>query len=214
MTPLATIALLVGTNAIPLLGVIVFDWDLLTILVLYWVENGVIGIVNVARIARAEGQDPASSTSTFVAGRATGRAAIIPFFVLHYGIFWVVHGVFVFTLPLFAGIGTRPGGAGGPALDYARFSPEGVALAAIGLAISHAGAYHYDYIGRGVFRTRSPAGQAFEPYPRLIVLHVTILLGAWIVFGLGQPVLLIALMVVLKTLFDVALYLLSRRRGG
>ena len=35
-----------------------------------------------------------------------GRGAIAGFFVLHYGIFWFVHGVFVLTMPLFAGIGS------------------------------------------------------------------------------------------------------------
>ena len=31
----------------------------------------------------------------------TDKAALIPFFIMHYGIFWVVHGLFVLTLPLF-----------------------------------------------------------------------------------------------------------------
>ena len=36
----------------------------------------------------------------------TGKAALIPFFIMHYGIFWVVHGLFVLTLPLFDFTGT------------------------------------------------------------------------------------------------------------
>ena len=38
-----------------------------------------------------------------------GRSAIAGFFVIHYGIFWFVHGIFVLTLPLFAGIGSASG---------------------------------------------------------------------------------------------------------
>jgi hypothetical protein len=39
----AAIALLVA-NTIPLAGVVCFGWDLTTILVIYWLENGVVGI--------------------------------------------------------------------------------------------------------------------------------------------------------------------------
>ena len=37
------------------------------------------------------------------------QAALIPFFFVHYGMFWLVHGVFVLTLPLF-GEPSEPGG--------------------------------------------------------------------------------------------------------
>ena len=32
------------------------------------------------------------------------EGVIVPFFLVHYGMFWVVHGIFVFALPLFLGI--------------------------------------------------------------------------------------------------------------
>ncbi len=47
--------LLVAFNLIPLAGVLWFGWDLFSILVLYWLESGVVGVVNVLRIARAQG---------------------------------------------------------------------------------------------------------------------------------------------------------------
>jgi hypothetical protein len=208
-----SIVLLVAFNALPLVGVLFWDWDLVTILILYWVENGIIGVVNIAKIGRAEGgMDPRFSVR---AANSVGRAALVPFFVLHYGIFWVVHGIFVFLLPLLAGLSEafEPGG-GGLGAGYANVSWSGIALAAVGLAVSHVGAYAYDYIGRGVYRTRSPGAQTFEPYPRLIVLHVTIIVGSWFVIGAGQPVLLVALMVVLKTVMDLALYLFGSRRAS
>ena len=36
---------------------------------------------------------------------AVGRGTVAGFFVIHYGLFWFVHGIFVLTLPLFAGLG-------------------------------------------------------------------------------------------------------------
>jgi len=44
----SAIVLLVA-NAIPVIGVLFFGWSLLTILVLYWLENGIIGFWNVPR---------------------------------------------------------------------------------------------------------------------------------------------------------------------
>ena len=41
-------------------------------------------------------------------GSSLATGSLIGFFVLHYGMFWVVHGVFVFLLPLFAGIRRAP----------------------------------------------------------------------------------------------------------
>ena len=48
---------------------------------------------------------------------STSKACLMPFFGLHYGIFWLVHGVFVLTLPAFGAIsgerrarGRRPSG--------------------------------------------------------------------------------------------------------
>src|SRR5207247_7425498 len=51
-TSRSAIALLVA-NAIPLIGVLFFGWSLLTILVLFWIENGIVGFWNVPRILLA-----------------------------------------------------------------------------------------------------------------------------------------------------------------
>ena len=45
-----------------------------------------------------------------VAGGAAAKATLIPFFVVHYGIFWVVHGIFVLTLPQFQAFGGESAG--------------------------------------------------------------------------------------------------------
>ena len=47
--------LLVAANLIPLVGVLLFGWSLWTILVLYWVENGIVGFWNVPKLLLAQG---------------------------------------------------------------------------------------------------------------------------------------------------------------
>jgi hypothetical protein len=44
-------AVLVAVNAIPLIGVAFWGWSLMMILVLYWVESGIVGVINVFKIA-------------------------------------------------------------------------------------------------------------------------------------------------------------------
>ena len=48
-----SVALLIAVNLIPLLGVLVLGWGLFGIMVLYWLENGIIGLFNLPKIALA-----------------------------------------------------------------------------------------------------------------------------------------------------------------
>ena len=52
----ALVALIVA-NAIPLFGVLFLGWNVWTILIVYWLENGIVGVFNVLKMLRAEGPD-------------------------------------------------------------------------------------------------------------------------------------------------------------
>ena len=98
--------ILVLANLIPLVGVVLYEWNVLEILLLYWTESVVIGLINVMRMISCQ-------TDNILAGlgQYTGRKEmppelqknippgalhaikffIIPFFVLHYGGFCYGH---------------------------------------------------------------------------------------------------------------------------
>ena len=102
--------LLVVVNLVPLIGVAFWGWSLMLILVLYWIESGIVGAFNVLKMAAAQGTEiglPGSRVAIRVSGMAGGlaRGALIGFFIVHYGMFWLVHGVFVLTLPTFVPFG-------------------------------------------------------------------------------------------------------------
>lgn len=73
---------LIAVNTVPLVGVLLFDWRLFSIVFLYWIENGIVGFFNVLKISWS--RKPISSESGFtINGRPVGRAGklfIIPFF--------------------------------------------------------------------------------------------------------------------------------------
>jgi hypothetical protein len=204
------IALLIAANLVPLAGVLLLGWDLATLVAIYWAENGVVGIYAVGRILTAG----AGSTAPGAAPPGQSLAArlvLVPFFLVHYGLFWVVHGVFVWmALPtLFASFGS----AAPPGVVV--LHPDGtvVLFAACALLVSHGASFVLNWILGGESATSNPAVEMHAPYSRVIVLHVTIVLGAFAVAFVGAPVGALVVMVVLKTTVDLSAHLRERRRA-
>jgi uncharacterized protein DUF6498 len=259
---------LVLANAIPLVGVLFFGWSLITILVLYWLENGIVGFWNIFKINLAQGslipslpamperaalaatRNPAEAAALRSAweqarqlrgaqpvlggsGRiaSAGRLGLSIFFTIHYGIFWLVHGIFIFALPMFAGGftggGLLDGGLSGSDLCFdasglivdcqgSAFGTvvwSSVLIGGIALFISHGASFLFNYIGRGEYLTASPAGQMGAVYGRVVVLHLTIIFGAFVVAALGAPIGALLVFVVLKTAFDLGLHLRERHKA-
>jgi hypothetical protein len=266
---------LVLVNLIPLVGVIFFGWSLLTILVLYWIENGIVGFWNVFKImlargsilptivdmpdhaARAATTSPEQGASLQAAWRqmraapatetiggatspasplaggiaAVGRVGLAVFFAIHYGIFWLGHGFFVlFVLPQFVQVRSStsapcidqvpgdlplpPGFAiecGAAANPFGEILWGSVAIAALALVVSHGASFLFNYVGRGEYRTASPARQMGAVYGRVVVLHLTIIFGAMVVALLGAPIGALLVLVGLKTAFDLGLHLREHR---
>jgi hypothetical protein len=198
------VAALLVANAFPLLGVLFLGWNVWTILTIYWLENGVVGIFNVLKMARVEGPDAAGAAPSGAA-----KATMIPFFVMHYGMFWVVHGIFVLTLPQFQAFGGEGVGSGS---DTGFLSdPLAIAIVLIGLFISHGVSYRLNFIGRGEYRRTTVAKQMGAPYGRLVVLHITILFGGMAIAFSGAPAAAVVVLVVLKTALDLGLHLTEHR---
>jgi hypothetical protein len=191
-------------NLVPLVGVLFFGWSLTTIVALYWLENGVVGVFNVLKMSVASGSgvpEGMSMNTRPVAGNA--KATLIPFFVIHYGIFWVVHGIFVLTLPfLFTG---EPGSASG-------VNPGAILFAGIALAISHGVSFWWNYLHGGEYRRTSAAQLMVAPYSRLLILHMTIILGALAIGTTGAESAAVAILVLIKIALDIGLHLTEHRR--
>ena len=233
------VASLVLANLVPLIGVLWLGWSVWTILIVYWLENGVVGAFNVLKIARAAGPEPTRPDSVVVDGRkvilpaqpvAAGRSAIIGFFIVHYGMFWLVHGIFVLTLPLFAGIHQDGSGefvglvlgpflvVGGVAGAVEPLSPVGPApdllqlvVVLVFLAISHGISYKANFIGRGEYLRVSPSQQAMAPYGRLLVLHITIIFGGIAIAFTGASIAAVVVLVLLKIALDLGFHLAEHR---
>ena len=213
----AVVALIVA-NLVPLAGVLWLGWDVWGILIIYWLENGIYGLFNVLKMRKAEGSDESAvaaaetrrQLNTFrMNGRSpngSSKAVLIPFFIMHYGIFWVVHGLFVLTLPLFALTGTDGEPDFGTTLN-----PLAIVFVLVCLFISHGVSYVFNYIGRGEYLRTTAAAQMFAPYGRLVVMHVTVIIGAMAISVTGAPAAAIVVLVLLKIALDLGLHLAEHR---
>jgi hypothetical protein len=200
---------LVIANAVPLIGVLFFGWSLWTILVIYWIENGIVGLWNIPKIAMARGSMnplpqsrnvPPATSALGGTIPGPGRVGMALFFLIHYGLFWIGHGFFVFVLPNFAG-------AFGDPSTFGDVAWSSVAIAAVALFLSHGASFLFNYIGRSEYLRTSPPQQMFKPYGRVVVLHLTIIFGAFVAAFLGAPIGILLILVVLKTIFDLGLHL-------
>jgi hypothetical protein len=163
---------LVLANLVPLFGVLTFHWTVFPLMLLFWIENVIIGVFNELRMMIAV---------PFVNGVLPG----IPFFSIHYGIFLVGHLVVI--VDLFGGGAGRYPLLADPMLN---FSWRAVAmflwqiihenhleLAVLGLAISRGTSFVTDYLRCGEYRRTTAQRLFWQPYGRIIVLHIALIGG-------------------------------------
>jgi hypothetical protein len=194
--------LLVAANLVPLWGVLAWDWPVFPLLVLFWAENVVVGVLNVARMLAADPGDLAMWGS---------KLFLVPFFCVHYGAFTAGHGTFVFGFfggkeydGLMDGLDPRAA-ALKAAVDYQLWLPLAI------LAGSHLFSFAWNYLHRGEYLRTSVDDLMTRPYKRVIVLHVTIILGGMGTMALGSPFWALLLLVGLKTWLDLWSHLNERR---
>ncbi len=187
MPSLSTLAL-VAANCVPLVGVIFLRWDLLLVMAAYWLENVVVGFYNVLRMLIAA--QPR---------RRPEKIFGVVFFALHYGGFTVGHGVFIFAL---FGPETPPGaGLGIGELLAARQAALLVVLG--GLFASHGVSFVANYLLKKEYLRAGVGRLLFGPYARIVVLHVTVVLGGGLITLTRLPQAALCLLVALKTALDL-----------
>ena len=191
----------IGSAVVMAVGIAFYGWPTFTVLALYWVENVIIGGFTALRILAAGSRTERYGESL----------AVTAFFCVHYGLFCAVHGIFVATLfggmrsmssmidPLFLMIGRIAGDRIGVLVLVAM-------IAAAALDAWRAMATVDADDPKAVSRIMS------EPYGRIVVLHVVLLAGGFLMAALQLPSLAALLLVVFKLVYD--LRLLRRRQAA
>lgn len=221
-------AVILFANVVPALVALYFEWDPFAIVLLYWLENAVIGLFNLLRIAcaapyfRTKADElvgmfetglfrfPQLTREFLIEARqqpAERMSAVKLFASL----------LFLLTFPVFLGIhllvlfrifeGTGPTGL------LSALSAQlsiGFVFALAGLSIEHAWSFADDYVRQGGYRRTIPILQVAQPYPRLVAIHLALLIGALLAGLLPAPAVTAIVLVALKTVLDLTLVLRFR----
>lgn len=198
-------------TVIPLVGILFLDWDWRQVLILYWLENIAIGIATIIRIASAPSDTQIADRVGPPGGRfemngrqinitgPVGRAALAGFFAFHYGIFTLIHGIFVFSLASGAfSFGDQAGSTPGslPPLTT-------LILIWLGMTLAQLGSIWRD---RQTSAAANPSLTAMftSPYKRIIALHFAIVFGASIITILDLPPATAIILIVMHAITDAA----------
>ncbi|MCB1080002.1 MAG: hypothetical protein KDM64_19435, partial [Verrucomicrobiae bacterium] len=210
-----SMALLIGSNLIPLVGIFAWGWKVFDVVALYWIENVIVGVINLLKMLICS-PDPAQvdfrngepesagqpSLGKLAAVHHASKLFFMPFFAVHYGIFTAVHGMFVFSM-----LGRRGGAMSGSLPDgLGRMVGEVMGgdgkWAVLALLVSHLVSFAQNYLLGGEFRRATVPVLLFAPYGRVVVLHVAILAGAFAIQAMGSPMVLLVILIAGKIGLD------------
>ena len=213
--PSFSIQVLMVANLLPLFGVVFLGWNAAAIVLLYWIENLIVGSINILRMILVKVESPAGQFQ---------KLFMIPFFCVHFGGFCAVHGFFLLA---FFKIGAdwkafAPGDSWmGPliflqllysvVMQLWQSRPPGLEWPVLGLAVSHGISFVKNFLFGQEYRLLKINQIMMRPYKRIVLMHVAIIAGGALVMMLGSPVGLLCVLIFLKIGMDIWLHVKSHK---
>lgn len=194
--PLVVIGLIV--DLLPIYAVLAWGWNAVPLVMLYWMENIVTGVMTIPRIL--------VSGARFGIGGVLGSAFLSAFFVVHYGLFCLVHGTF---LVAFASYSNQQSIENVPFADlegifhYGLQSGLHVDWIIYAIAAFQVIVFFVEFVWKGDWKRSSPDKEMMAPYGRIVVLHFGIFVGAGALFLLGQPMVGVLALVLLRAVWGL-----------
>lgn len=185
---------LAAANVIPLFGAVLWGWSAFNIIFLFWAENFAVGFYTILKMAFAK-----------VPRRAAlgkGKKFNIAFFTIHYGGFTGIHGFIV--LMIFKTFRKE---------EAASVMSPHMMGALVALFLSHGVSFVRNYLFKGEFASARLEKLMFNPYPRMLVMHIATIAGGFLLMRSGSPLGLLAVLIVLKTAIDIIGHLWEHKKA-
>ena len=201
--------MLVLANLYPLLAVWRGDWQVGTLVLLYWSENLIIGFYSLVRLLLAGYTSPLTILQNLFSAA---------FFCIHYSGFVGVHGIFVVDFFPLGEADFRMADMNWPLLlvfpeillavgEFALNNASAEMRAAfLLLCASHGVSFVYNYLYRAEVYHTSAKAEMFSPYGRVLVMHVAIIVGAFFIVSFEQSLPLLMILIGLKSALDLGLH--------
>ncbi|MCW5909115.1 MAG: hypothetical protein KIS94_14715 [Chitinophagales bacterium] len=184
-------------NLTPVLGVLLFEWQPVSVFICYALETIVIGIFNVFRLTAVYYYGlPQKPDESGVSG-----LAVIPFFIFHYFFFVFVQLSIFFPLSGVNSFG--PFGALNAIEKFMTIKSTNAALVAF--VVSCAYSFITDFILTGAYTKKTMLEQMFEPYPRIFVQQFVVILGSMVFSLTGNGWFILVIFIAFKMYLDLLL---------
>lgn len=174
-------------------GVLFFGWPAFAVLAFYWIENVVIGVFNLVRMGIAGWR----------VRQPLGTLFIGAFFVVHYGMFCAGHALFL--MALFGPEGATDSLTAAPRALFLSTVTDGIAALVVLMMIVNAALDTLRW--RATLEAVPDAGVVRalmgEPYGRIVVLHVVLLGGGFLLQVMHAPAVGALLLIAAKLAYDV-----------
>tara|TARA_Y100000052_G_scaffold26765_2_gene32416 strand:- start:40546 stop:41256 length:711 start_codon:yes stop_codon:yes gene_type:complete len=190
--------LAIAVDLVPISFVVMFGWGATELVLLYWAENIVIGIATFVRILLS-GFVKLGPIGGF------GTMFMAAFFVFHYGMFCFGHGVFVMDFAEGMIVDNGPPGfetIKSMFLQAANYAPGMMFVLGL-IGLFQLVALVKDYWPGGQAELPDPMTEMFSPYGRIVVLHVAVIGGAFLMIALGNPMLGVFILIALRAVFSL-----------
>jgi hypothetical protein len=184
----------------PVFAVIAWHWGAAPLVMLYWMENLVIGVMTVPRMLFI-------SIAKFGPIGFVGGLFMSAFFTVHYGMFCFVHGGFITAFlatshPELVGPNFMPFDFGSMIGAGLASGPNMVFVLAL-IIFFQLFAFLFGFLLRGEWKRSGVDQEMLAPYGRIIILHIGIFAGAFALIALGDPMVGVLALIVLRALWGV-----------
>ena len=176
---------LILANLVPLAGVLIFGWSLPEIMVLYWVETAIIALYHIAKnivISPYLGLFSALLTLCKVGG----------FMALHFLFIWL----------LFVKTGASESERFGSSTQEAWLYISALWPAILSLLFSHGHSFMSNFMASSRRYSNTEVDDK-EVFSRVLIMHLTVILGGGLAMIIGEPIWALAILVGLKLLADL-----------
>lgn len=199
-----SVIFLITVNLFPLIGVLLFDWDALMVVIFYCIETFIIGLFNVLKMIRSDVDAPTAQEVNLSKNQETLsnlhsepgclKFFLVPFFIVHYNIFVIAQGfaIIVISVEFF-----------NSEMGVDNFLSYDFIINVILIVLSHAYSYYKNYILKKEYKKISVSVLMFLPYKRVIIQQVTVIFGTFLILMFEASLGYLILLIGLKLFFDI-----------